>query len=36
MLLSGGGKNLPHKQLSWNYLYAGLCMNGAAFFIFRD
>ncbi len=24
------------KPLSWNYLYAGLCMVGAAFFIFRD
>ena len=24
------------KQLSWNYLYAGLCMVGAAFFIFRE
>ena len=24
------------KPLSWNYLYAGLCMIGAAFFIFRD
>lgn len=24
------------KPLSWNYVYAGLCMIGAAFFIFRD
>ncbi len=24
------------KPLSWNYLYAGLCMVGAAYFIFRD
>lgn len=24
------------KPLSWNYLYAALCMVGAAFFIFRD
>jgi len=24
------------RPLSWNYLYAGLCMVGAAFFIFRD
>ncbi len=24
------------KALSWNYLYAGLCMVGAAFFMFRD
>ncbi len=24
------------KPLSWNYLYAGLCMVGAAFFMFRD
>ena len=24
------------KPLSWNYLYAGLCLLGAAFFIFRD
>ncbi len=24
------------KPLSWNYFYAGLCMVGAAFFIFRD
>jgi len=24
------------KPLSWNYLYAGLCLVGAAFFIFRD
>jgi len=24
------------KPLSWNYVYAGLCMVGAAFFIFRD
>lgn len=24
------------KPLSWNYLYAGLCMLGATFFIFRD
>ncbi len=24
------------KPLSWNYLYAGLCMVGAACFIFRD
>ena len=24
------------KPLSWNYLYAGLCMVGAAFFIFKD
>ncbi len=25
-----------HKPLSMNYLYAALCMTGAAFFIFRD
>lgn len=24
------------KPLSWNYLWAGLCMIGAAYFIFRD
>ena len=24
------------KPLSWNYLYAGLCMVGAAYFIFRS
>ncbi len=24
------------KPLSWNYLYAGLCMVGAAFFMFRS
>jgi uncharacterized protein (DUF486 family) len=24
------------KPLSWNYLYAGICMIAAAFFIFRD
>ncbi|MDD5585725.1 MAG: DMT family protein [Alphaproteobacteria bacterium] len=24
------------KPLSWNFLYAGLCMVGAAFFIFKD
>ncbi|NTV05925.1 MAG: DMT family protein [Chlorobiaceae bacterium] len=24
------------KPLSWNYVYAGLCIIGAAFFIFRD
>src|ERR1700676_4272773 len=24
------------KPLSWNYLSAGLCLVGAAFFIFRD
>ena len=24
------------KSLSWNYLYAALCLVGAAFFIFRD
>lgn len=24
------------QQLSWNYLYAALCMAGAVFFIFRD
>lgn len=25
-----------HKPLSLNYVYAGLCMVGAAYFIFRD
>lgn len=24
------------RPLSWNYLYAGVCLAGAAFFIFRD
>jgi uncharacterized protein (DUF486 family) len=24
------------KPISWNYLYAGLCMVAAAFFIFKD
>jgi len=24
------------KPVTWNYLYAGLCMVGAAYFIFRD
>lgn len=24
------------KPLTWNYFYAGLCLVGAAFFIFRD
>ena len=24
------------KPLTWNYLWAGLCMIGAAYFIFRD
>lgn len=24
------------KPLSWNYVYAGICMVGAAFFIFRE
>ncbi|MEI8033623.1 MAG: DMT family protein [Chlorobiaceae bacterium] len=24
------------KQLGWSYLWAGICMVGAAFFIFRD
>jgi uncharacterized protein (DUF486 family) len=24
------------KRLTWNYLFAGLCLVGAAFFIFRD
>ena len=25
-----------NKPLTWNYFYAGLCLVGAAFFIFRD
>lgn len=25
-----------NKPLSWNYLYAAICLAGAAFFIFRD
>lgn len=24
-----------HQELSWNYVWAGLCMMGAVFFIFR-
>ena len=24
------------QKISWNYLWAGLCLLGAVFFIFRD
>ena len=25
-----------HEKLSWNFLWAGLCMTGAVYFIFRN
>lgn len=25
-----------HQRLTWNYLWAGLCLVGAAYFIFRE